>query len=80
MKKNMEVAYNQTQVNIGVASNLMKQNIEMIAVSMRYLSSQEHSFERSDRYSDWTDKKWMLAAASWQFIYAPAISFATRTE
>ena len=52
MRKNMEVAYNQIQVNIEVASNLMKQNIEMIAVSMKYLSSQEHSFERSDRYSD----------------------------
>jgi hypothetical protein len=68
MRKNMEVAYNQIQVNIEeasnlmkqhveMASNLMKQNIEMIAVSMKYLSSQEHSFERSDRYSDWTDKK-----------------------
>jgi hypothetical protein len=31
----MEVAFNQIQVNIEVASNIMKQNIEMIAVSMK---------------------------------------------
>lgn len=39
MRNNIEIAYNQIQVNVEVDSNLMKQNIETIASSRKYLSS-----------------------------------------
>jgi hypothetical protein len=39
MRNNIEIAYDQIQVNVEVDSNLMKQNIETIASSMKYLSS-----------------------------------------